>query len=211
MTEQNDLPFMYQNISECEFIRWNLDYTMPLVIDAASRISDNTIWKPVAPSFDPAGWILGSLPVHEDWTISFLKKRVFQLPERLKGFRSLPCAESPVIQEDLALLINSAVTTAELVQYWHDVRSRTHAYLMTLDPSDLKNVPDRASFAPDNHDPTREEFVKMIWMQNCAFGRLMTIGQLIAGKTRFPFPDWEATGIIWKKEMKKREPKGRWL
>ena len=117
MTEQNDLPFMYQNISECEFIRWNLDYTMPLVIDAASRISDNTIWKPVAPSFDPAGWILGSLPVHEDWTISFLKKLVFQLPERLKGFRSLPCAESPVIQEDLALLINSAVTTAELVQY----------------------------------------------------------------------------------------------
>ena len=211
MTKTDDLPFMYQNISECEFIRWNLDYTMPLVIDVARRIPDDTIWQPVFSSFDPAGWILGSLPVHEDWTISFLEKRAFQLPARLKGFLSLPCTECPVVQEDIALLISAAVTKAELIQYWYDVRSRTHAYLMTLDPADLKNVPDRSSFAADNHDPTREEFVKMIWMQNYAFGRLMTIGQLTAGKTRFSFPDWEATGTVWKEEMKKREPKGRWL
>jgi hypothetical protein len=209
MTEAQTLPFMYKDMAEQDFIRWNMDYTMPIIAGLLSEIPEDQLWAIPASHIDPAGWVVACFAADEDRIVSELSQQPPSVPASLQDVSGAWCSWNSTPEAVRSL--SSQVRSTDILSYWYDVRAKTHAFLMSLQESELKrplggDTPDCCG------DPLRERFVQLMYQQNYVMGKLMTIRQLLLGSSERPaFPDWMQTGEMWKAEMKKREPKGRWL
>lgn len=210
---------MYTNMSERDFIKWNLGYTIPLIASLTTDIPEDQLWRRPSPSIDPPGWTLACFVNEENKVISFLRKEPADIPEKFGLFTECPSRSSTISADRLDQLRGSDITADELLLYCKTVRARTDAYVDSIDGSDLKEVPDRGAI--ENYDPIREEFVKLIWMQNFVLGKLVTVSQIIAGEAhRVDRPEFEASGKLWdsiqiqkqgRTMLKDMSHQGRWV
>jgi RNA polymerase sigma-70 factor (ECF subfamily) len=187
---------MYTDMNERDFIKWSLAYTMPLIASlVVNEVPADHLWVRPAHKIDPPGWILGCFVNEESRIISMLRRERAEIPAKFGVFSKCPSLSSSIGQSQLKELKGAGISAGELLSYCKAVRARTDGYLDSIDDADLKGVPER----PDGcDDPLREEFVKLIWMQNFVFGKLMTIAQIIAGEGRqVERPDFGASDKVW--------------
>ena len=194
-TEETVTAVMYTDMNERDFIKWSLAYTIPLIATLVSDIPPDRLWVQPSPNVDPPGWILGCLVNEEERVLSVLRRERPEIPPRFRIFDECPSRATSAGPSQLARLKKGGISAQELLSYCKAVRARTNQYLDGIDDTDLKKVPER----PDGcQDPLREEFVKLIWMQNFAFGKLMTIAQMIAGESRtIERPNFGASDVVW--------------
>ena len=194
-TEETVTAVMYTDMNERDFIKWSLSYTIPLIASLVSDIPPDGLWVQPSPNVDPPGWILGCLVNEENRVTSVLRRARPEIPPRFRVFDQCPSLASSAGPDQLGRLKKGGISALELLSYCKAVRARTNEYLDSIDDTDLKKVPER----PDGcQDPLREEFVKLIWMQNFVFGKLMTLAQIIAGEGRkVERPDFGASDRVW--------------
>jgi len=194
-TQETVAAVMYTDMNERDFIKWSLAYTIPLIASLVADISKDQLWVQPSPNVDPPGWIMGCLVNEENKVMSVLRREQPEIPPKFRVFDECPSLASTAGPGQLARLNKGGISARELLSYCKAVRARTNEYLDSIDDTDLKKVPER----PDGClDPLREEFVKLIWMQNFVFGKLMTIAQIIAGEGRkVERPDFGASDGVW--------------
>jgi len=194
-TEETVTAVMYTDMNERDFIKWSLSYTIPLIASLVSGIPPDRLWVQPLPNVDPPGWILGCLVNEENRVTSVLRRERPEIPPRFRAFDQCPSLASSAGPDQLGRLKKGGISARELLSYCKAVRARTNEYLDSIDDTDLKKVPE----GPDGcQDPLREEFVKLIWMQNFVFGKLMTLAQVIAGEGRkVERPDFGASDRVW--------------
>lgn len=187
---------MYTDMSEREFIKWNLAYTIPLVAASIKSIPEAHLWVRPAPFLDPPGWILGCCVTTENKVISGLRKRTTELPAGYGIFTGCPTLTTSITEGQLAELGTLQLSLDTLLSTCKRVREATNAYLDSLEDGQLKEIPDRGGI--DDYDPLREEFVKLIWTQNFVLGKLLTIAQLTASDAeRVERPGFSAASRVW--------------
>jgi hypothetical protein len=115
----------------------------------------------------------------ENKAVSCLRKITVEIPERFEIFTGCPSLTSSITEVQFTELGAAKFSIDDLFSYCKHVRKCTIAYLDSITDGKLKEIPDRGGV--DNYDPIREEFVKLILMQNFVLDKLRTIAQIIAG------------------------------
>ena len=170
-------PIQYTNMSERDLFKWQLDYTMPQIIDDFRAIPDSKLgWCP-AEKTRSAGHIFGHIIHTERKHVGCYLQGVNDIPEKYKIFWSL--THTDPTEEKILKAVGSK---GELIKYWHEVRKKTYEYLDSISDEDLKEVP-KKSLLPDNDinrlNPIREWFVMTIKHQNTGWGEIHMIRRII--------------------------------
>ena len=173
-----EVPFMYSDISERQFIKWTLGDTMGWIIDTFESIPDEALCVRPRPNINAPAWIFGHIAVTERKHVGMVLEGVDDIPE---AYRIFHCARRPTDDE-----IAGAVQSKQaLIDYWRDVRVKTEAYLDRITDADLKEVPgDETGLRdddPNRNNPRREWLVMTIQHQNCHWGELRVIQKLLKG------------------------------
>jgi uncharacterized damage-inducible protein DinB len=179
MTEE---PIQYTDMSERDFIKWNLDYTMGQTIEIFEAIPPDHLCIRPMPNINAPGWIFGHIITAERAMIGGFTQGVMDIPEKyvvFSGLWSIPTESQ---------LRDALEPKDGLISYWHEVRKQTNEYLDQLTDADLKKIPE-VSILPDNdslrNKPIREYFVMTIEHQNYHRGQLQTIRALIESDSQF--------------------------
>lgn len=172
-----DKPFMYTDMSECDVYRWQLDYTMPMIIEDFESIPDDRLgWRPAEKSRS-AGQIFGHVISTERRHIRGFLQGINDMEKDEKLFWSLTFRDPTV--EDVQKAIPSK---RQLIDSWREVRNQTHEYLDSIQDDYLKEIP-RKTILPDNdpnrENPVREWFVATIKHQNMAWGEIHMIRRIL--------------------------------
>ena len=175
-----DLPFMYKDISEREFIKWNLDYTMPWVIDCFKNIAEDKLLVKPRPDLNPPAWIVGHIAVTEHMHVGVVQGK-YEIPDKMQVFH----AGKEVDIEG----VKAAGTRDDIIGYWESVRKGTNDYLDSISDEKLKELCPGKSLddkddggEPNYYNPIREWFVMTIQHQNSHFGYLQVVAKLLADK-----------------------------
>jgi len=174
----DEKPFVYTDMSERDVYRWQLDYTMPMIVkDFRAIPEDRLSWRP-AKKTRSAAQIFGHIIVTERCHVGWFLQGINDIPEKYNSvFGSLTHC-NPIEEEVLKAL----GTREGLIAYWQEVRKQTHAYLNSIMDEDLKKVP-RKTLLPDNdpnrQNPIREWFVMTISHQNMAWGEIHMIRRIL--------------------------------
>ena len=170
-------PFMYTDMTERDVYRWQLDYTMPMIIKDFEAIPDDKLgWRPAAKTRS-AGQIFGHIIATER---GHVRGFVQGIPDSGKGedlFHSLTFCD-PTEHE----VLKAIPSKGQLIATWREVRRQTHEYLDSITDKDLKEVP-KKTLLPDNdpnrQNPIREWFVMTIKHQNMAWGEIHMIRRIL--------------------------------
>jgi uncharacterized damage-inducible protein DinB len=170
----SEKPFMYRDMTECELLRWALDYRMDPVIDTFRSIPEEHAWVRPRPNVNSSAFIFGHIAVTERSHIGRFLQGVEDIPATFRPFRA-----SRPKDED----IRAAVASKEaLIDYWREVRAKTHGYLDRLTDADLKKVPETSALPvddPNRGNPIREWFIMTIEHQNQHWGQLEIIAKMV--------------------------------
>jgi uncharacterized damage-inducible protein DinB len=168
-------PIIYTDMSERDFIKWNLDYTMGRTIETFESIPEDRLCLRPGPNINAPGWIFGHIVTAERAMIGGFAQGVMDIPGEYWVFSGQSIPNESQLRD--AFEPRDALTS-----YWHKVRKQTHDYLDQLTDADLKNIPD-SSILPDSSamrmKPIREYFVMTIEHQNYHRGQLQTVRALI--------------------------------
>ena len=168
-------PVQYTDMSERDFIKWNLDYTMQRIIETFESFPEEHLCLRPRPNINAPGWIFGHIIGGERAMIGGFAEGVMDIPGKYWVFsgQSMPTESQ---------LRNALEPREALISYWRKVRGQTKEYLDQLTDADLKNLP-AASILPDDAEmrnkPIREYFVMTIEHQNYHGGQLQTIRALM--------------------------------
>ena len=172
----DEKPIMYRDMSERDLLKWTLDYTKPWVIGTFESIPDDRLAVRPRPNINAPGWIFGHIVVTERTHVGRFLEGVDDVPEPWRTVFRAPKPTEAEIRQAIA-------SKADLIDYWHGVRAKTHAYLDRVTDADLKGVPQNTLLTdddPNRHNPIREWFVMPIQHQNGHWGQLQIIAKLIA-------------------------------
>lgn len=168
-------PIQYTDMSERDFIKWNLDYTMEQIIKEFQSMPEEHLCVRPKPNINAPGWIFGHIMCAERAMIAGFTQGVMDIPGKYWVFSGQSIPTESQLRDVLE-------PKDALISYWHEIRRQTHEYLDQLTDADLKNTPE-ASILPDNdplrNKPIREYFVMTIEHQNYHRGQLQTIRALI--------------------------------
>ena len=171
-----EIPFMYTDMSERDVYKWQLDYTMPMIIKDFMAIPENRLaWRPAAKTRS-AAQIFTHIIVTEQTHIRRFVQGIVD-PRKYENIRSL--VNDDPTEEQVLTAIGSR---EELIAFWHEVREQTHAYLDSITDEDLKEVPTKTQLPdndPNRYNPIREWFVMTIKHQNMAWGEIHMIRRII--------------------------------
>lgn len=171
MTEK---PFMYQDMTECDLLKWALDYRTEPVIRTFEAIPEEHTWVRPRPNINTPAFIFGHIAVTERLHIGSLVQGVNDIPEKFHSFRAWSANDAE---------IRAAVGSKQvLIDYWREVRAKTHHYLARITDADLKEEPGKTLLPdddPNRHNPIREWFIMTIEHQNQHWGQLEIIAKLI--------------------------------
>lgn len=175
----NDSGFMYRNMTERDFIFWNLEYTMNGVIETFKSIPDEWLCLRPHPNVLAPGWTFGHIAVTERVHVGMFLQGIDDIPTQYKLFYGRRAFDIP--EEELSAAIQSKEA---LISYWREVREKTREYLHTITDTDLAKVPEKSLHPPEvnRNNPIREWFVMTIQHQNKNFGALCIVKRLIDGK-----------------------------
>ena len=173
-----DKPIMYTDMSERDLLKWQLDYTLPMIIKDFKAIPDNKLgWRP-AKKTRSAAQIFGHIVITERCHVGCFLQGINDIPEKYnRVFGSLTCGDPT--EEEVSKAIGSR---EELVAYWQEVRKQTHAYLDRITDEDLKEIPKKTLLSdndPNRQNPIREWFVMTIKHQNMAWGEIHMIRRIL--------------------------------
>lgn len=162
----------YTDMSECDLFKWQIDYTMPKIIDDFKAIPDNKLgWRP-AKRTRSAGHIFGHIPVTERKHVGMIIQGKNDIPKKYGIFFSL--TRNDPSEEDVLKALGSK---QGIIEYWHQVRKKTREYLDSISDEDLKSI---AAYQETNRfDPIREWFVMTIKHQNMAWGEIHMIRRIL--------------------------------
>ena len=168
-------PYMYTDMSERDFIRWNLDYSMRLVLATWDAIAEQYICKQPKPYLAALAFVFGNIAVKERIHHAGFACGINDIPEKyaiFHGFRMPTEAE-----------LETAVESKQaLVDYWREVREKTLQLLAGMSDADLKNIPKNSVIsdgAPNRDNPIREAYVMSIMNQNARWGELRVLQSVI--------------------------------
>lgn len=170
-----DKPFMYTDMSERDFIRWNLGYSMPRVLATWDAIPEEQICKQPKPYLAAPAFVFGNIAVKERIHHAGFAGGINDIPEKYGIFHGF---KMPT-QDELEAAVDSK---QELVDYWKDVRKKTLALLAGMSDSDLKRVPEKSVISdgqPNRDNPIREVYVMSIMNQNARWGELRVLEAVI--------------------------------
>ena len=177
MTEE---PIQYTDMSERDFIKWNLDYTMGQTIELFESIPTVHLCIRPKPNINAPGWIFGHI-ITAEAMIGGFTQGVMDIPGKYAVFAGWFIPTESQLRDVLE-------PKDDLISYWHEVRKQTNEYLNQLTDADLKKIPE-ASILSDNdplrNKPIREYFVMTIEHQNYHRGQLQTIHALIESDSQF--------------------------
>jgi hypothetical protein len=169
--------FMYTDMSEAAVYKWQLDYTMPMIIRDFRAIPEERLtWKPAAKS-RCAAQIFGHVAVNERGHIGRILQGVSDVPEKYRIFRSLTIFDPGGEQ-----VLEAMGSREELIAYWETVREQTRRYLDSIDDSLLKDPPVNNVLPegdPNRHNPVREWLVMTVKHQNMGWGEIHMIRRII--------------------------------
>jgi len=168
---------MYTDMCERDVYRWQLDYTMPVIIRDFSAIpQDRLTWRPAAMT-RCAAHIFGHMAVKERVHIGGFLAGVRDIPDKYSVFHSLTHCDPTEKQ-----VLDAMGSRKELIAYWNQVRAQTHAYLDSITDAILKEVPQKTILPrgdPNRENPAREWFVMTIKHQNMAGGEIHMIRRIL--------------------------------
>ena len=177
MTEEST---QYTDMSERDFIKWNLDYTMGQTIEVFEAIPTDHLCIRPRPNINAPGWIFGHI-ITAEAMIGGFTQGVMDIPGKYAVFAGWFIPTESQLRDVLE-------PKDDLISYWHEVRKQTNEYLNQLTDADLKKIPE-ASILSDNdplrNKPIREYFVMTIEHQNYHRGQLQTIRALIESDSQF--------------------------
>jgi len=157
---------MFTDMSERDFIRWNLSYTMEKIIRLWNAIPDEYLCVKPKPYLNAPAFVFGNIPVKERVHTMHFNVGPYDIPERYEAFHGF---YEPT-QEQLEQALESKQA---LVGYWREVRGQTLQLLSTMSDAELKEV------RPNSMDPKREPYVQSIMLQNLRWGELQVLHAII--------------------------------
>ena len=170
-----DKPYMYTDMSERDFIRWNLEYSMRRVLATWDAIPEEHICKQPKPYLAAPAFVFGNIAVKERIHHAGFAGGIDDIPKKygiFHGFKMPTQAE-----------LEAAVESKQaLVSYWKEVREKTLTLLAGMADSDLKKVPEKSVIAdgqPNRDNPVREAYVMSIMNQNARWGELRVLQSVI--------------------------------
>jgi hypothetical protein len=171
------MAFMYSDMTERQLLKWQLDYTMPMILQDFRAIpKDKLAWRP-ARKTRSAGQIFGHMVVIERTHVGMFLQGVNDIPAQYRVFGSLTHCD-PTEAE----VLEAIGSREQLIAYWQEVRTKTHRYLDGIADEDLKQVPVTTLLPendPNRQNPIREWFVMTIKHQNMAWGEIHMIRRLL--------------------------------
>ncbi|MDQ1326890.1 MAG: hypothetical protein QG641_170, partial [Candidatus Poribacteria bacterium] len=136
-------PIQYTDMSERDFIKWNLDYTMGQTIEFFEAIPPDHLCIRPMPNINAPGWIFGHIITAERAMIGGFTQGVMDIPRKYVVFSGLWSIPTELQLRDVL------EPKDDLISYWHEVRKQTNEYLDQLTDADLKKIPE-VSILPDN-------------------------------------------------------------
>ncbi len=171
----NDKPYMYTDMSERSFIRWNLEYSMRRVLATWEAIPEEQICRQPRPYLAAPAFVFGNIAVKERIHHGGFAGGINDIPKRYGIFHGFKMPTQAELEE--------AVDSKQaLVDYWLEVRDKTLALLAEMSDSDLKKVPEKSVIPdgqPNRDNPIREAYVMSIMNQNARWGELRVLQSMI--------------------------------
>jgi hypothetical protein len=168
-------PYMYTDMSERDFIKWNLEYSMPRVLAVWDAIPEEQICRQPKPYLAAPAFVFGNIAVKERIHHAGFAGGVNDIPKKYAIFHGF---KMPT-QAELEAAVDSKQA---LVDYWKDVRKKTLDLLSAISDADLKKVPDKSVIPdgqPNRDNPIREAYVMSIMNQNVRWGELRVLHTVI--------------------------------
>lgn len=178
-TTMEDKPYMYTDMSERDFIRWNLEYSMRRVLATWDAIPEEYICKQPKQYLAAPAFVFGNIAVKERIHHAGFAGGINDVPKKyflFHGFR-MPT------QSELEAAVESKQS---LVDYWKEVRQGTLQLLDAMSDSDLKKIPEMSVIPdgqPNRSNPIRESYVMSIMNQNVRYGELRVLQSIIQNET----------------------------
>ena len=170
-----DKPYMYTDMSERDFIRWNLDYSMRRVLATWDAIAEKYIYTQSKPYLAAPAFVFGNIAVKERIHHAGFTGGINDIPKKYEIFHGF---KMPT-QAELEAAVDSKQA---LVDYWTEVRKHTLELLAAMSDSNLKNVPEKSVIPdgqPNRDNPIREAYVMSIMNQNARWGELRVLQAVI--------------------------------
>ncbi len=168
-------PVMYTDMTETQFVKWNLEYTEPYLLETFQSIPADKLLAPPVPGMETPAMIFANSIVKEAIHTQGFNQGRIELPAK---YRCLLGWQGASTEEKLA-----AVADRDgLIALFKQVRKATYAYLDSLTDEELKRVPTKSILKegdPNRGNPVREAFVMTIYQQNVCWGKLMAIKQML--------------------------------
>ena len=168
-------PDMYTDMSERDFIRWNLEYSMRRVLATWDAIPEEHICEAPKPYLAAPAFVFGNIAVKERIHHAGFAGGTNDIPEKYRLFHGF---QMPTRAE-----LEAAVDSKQaLVDYWEEVREKTLQLLAGMSDCDLKNVPEKSVIPdgqPNRDNPIREAYVMSIMNQNARWGELRVLQSVI--------------------------------
>lgn len=168
-------PFMYADMSERDFIEWNLDYSMRRVLATWDAIPEEHICLQPKPYLASPAFVFGNIAVKERFHHAGIAAGVNDIPKKYSIFHGF----SMPTRADLEMAVESKQA---LVDYWKEVREKTLQLLHEMSDADLKEIPAKSVIpdgVPNRDNPIREAYVMSIMNQNARWGELRVLQSVI--------------------------------
>jgi len=162
-------PPMYTDMQETQFIKWNLEYTEPWLIETFESIPEDKLLLPPRPGMDAPALVFANCIIKEAIHIQGFNQGQVNIPQK---YECLLHWQGGSKNEKLEAVSDRKA----LVSFFKQVRQATYSYLDSLSDDQLKEVPERSILKdgdPNRGNPIREAFVMTIYTQNVTWGKLI--------------------------------------
>ena len=171
----DETPYIYTDMSERDFIKWNLDYSMRRVLATWDAIPERLICIQPKPYLNAPAFVFGNIIIKERIHHAGFAGGINDIPEKYFLFHGF---KKPT-QAELEAEIESK---QELIDYWKVVRQGTVELLDSMSDADMKTVPEQSVIGdgePNRANPIREAYVMSIMNQNDRLGELRILQDII--------------------------------
>lgn len=168
-------PPMYTDMKETQFIKWNLEYTEPLLLETFESFPEDKLLVPPKEGIDPPALIFANCIIKEAIHTQGFNQGEISIPDQ---YKCLLWWQGGSSDEKLQAISDRN----ELINLFRSVRELTYNYLDSLPDEKLKEVPKKSILPesdPNRGNPVREAFVMTIYHQNVCWGKLMAIKEML--------------------------------
>ncbi len=168
-------PPMYTDMKETQFIKWNLEYTEPWLIETFESIPADKLLVSPTEGMEAPALVFANCIIKEAIHVQGFNQGQVTIPDK---YKCLLHWEGGSKHEKLQAVSDRR----ELVAFFQQVRSATYSYLNSLSDVQLKEQPKQSILKdgdPNRGNPIREAFVMTIYTQNVTWGKLIATKEML--------------------------------